>query len=110
MMKKRLFVLVMAALLCLLAAGCGNGKGGVSDTASKMGEAVSKAGEDLDETISRVVSAVPGDDDASSGTPDDGGTVDSGSDGFLGDDEGSSLPGEGSSSIASGNDSSASGD
>lgn len=110
MMKKRLFVLAMAALLCLLLAGCGNGKGGVSEAASKVGEVVSKAGEDLDETISRVESALTGDDDNSSGMLDDSSTVDSGSDGFLGDDESSSLLGEDFSSVVSDNDSSASGE
>lgn len=84
MIRKRLLVLTACFILSLLLAGCANNAGNaVSDVASKMGDAVSRAGEDASETVSRVESFLEGD---SSDTD----TVDSGNDGFIGDESGSS--------------------
>lgn len=82
MIRKRLLVLTACFILSLLLAGCANNAGNaVSDVASKMGDAVSRAGEDVSETVSRVESFL--DDDSSRA-----GSVDSGNDGFIGDESG----------------------
>lgn len=86
MKKKRLLALAMCAVLACLLTGCGNQAGNAaSGAASKMGEAVSKAGEEVSEAVSRVESFLEGDGVS--------GTVDSGTDGFIGD-ESSSFAGD----------------
>lgn len=83
MIKKRLLVLTACFILSILLAGCANNAGNaVSDVASKMGDAVSRAGEDVGETVSRVESFLEGDGDSGAGS------VDSGNDGFIGDESG----------------------
>ncbi len=72
MMRKRLFVLAMCAVLSLLLAGCSGGNT-VSNAASKAGDAVSKAGEEVSEAVSRVESFLDGDDSSSGGSSSLGG-------------------------------------
>lgn len=80
MMRKKLLVLAVCLVLPLLLAGCANNAGDmVSNAASKAGDALSRVGDDVSEAVSRVESFLEGDGNAS-------GTVDSGSDGFLGDE------------------------
>ncbi len=101
-MRKKILVLAMCAALTLLLAGCGNSAGNaVSNAASKAGEAVSKAGEGIDNAMSRAESALDGDSSReSSGMLDADSTVDSGNDGFIGDESGvSSLFGDSASDL-----------
>ncbi len=103
-----------AALACLLA-GCGNSAGGaVSNAASKVGEVVSRVGEGMSEAASRVESALDGDSrlDSSDGAGigmDSSGTVDSGTDGFIGSSDAESSGLLGSSSYLDGEASSSRG-
>lgn len=103
MIRKRVLIFAMCAALACLLAGCGNSAGNaVSNAASKVGEVVSKAGEGVSDAVSRMESALDGD----SSRTDDPGAVDSGDDGFLGDesrmDSSSGLLGDGLSSGSSG--------
>lgn len=107
MAKKRIFILSLCAVLSLLLAGCDSGKT-ASNAASKVGETVSRIGEDVSGAMSRAESFLEGDDSSVGSRMDDSGTVDSGSDGFIGDESGgesSSLLGDGSS-VSSDTDSS----
>ena len=60
MLKRRLMLCALAGALALILAGCGNGK-----VESTVSEVVSKIGEDIGGTVSRVESAL--DDHTSSG-------------------------------------------
>ncbi len=107
-MRKTLFTLIMFAALSLTLTGCG-GKAGsaVSDAASKTGSAISS-------TISRVESGMDNSSSRnessssryessgySSGMMDPNSTVDSGDDGFIGEESGVSSFMESSGSVSS---------
>ncbi len=83
-MKKRWMLCWIAAAAALLLTGCGRQVGNaVSDAASQVGKTVSQAGEAGSRMGSQLESAVQGGDTSQ-------GTVDSGTDGTIGDEDGAS--------------------
>ena len=89
-MKRSVLILTVCVLLVLTLTGCNDAGKAVSKTASMAGDALSKAGEEVSRLESRMSSDA---DDLISGVDDgldsmgDSSTVDSGTDGFIGEED-----------------------
>ena len=89
-MKRSILILAFCVLLALTLTGCSDMGKVVSKTTSMAGSALSKAGEDVSGMESRMGSDVDGlASDARDGldSMDDSSTVDSGTDGFIGEED-----------------------